>query len=74
MAVCDSYIGWNFADNSPVKAIGHFWAGQGVRENISMKQFFSVLDTEDRENHSEILLNGSFSSPTTLGQNRWDWF
>lgn len=28
-------------------------AGQGVRENI-------VMDTEDRENHSEILLNGSF--------------
>lgn len=31
-----------------------------MRENIVMRQFFSVLDTEDRENHSEILLNGSF--------------
>ncbi len=43
-------------------------------EKIVMKQFFSVLDTEDRENHSEILLNGSFSSPTILGLNRWEWF
>lgn len=42
--------------------------GQG----IAMKQFLSVLDTEDRENHSEILLNGSFSSPAILGLHRWD--
>lgn len=42
--------------------------GQG----IAMKQFLSILDTEDRENHSEILSNGSFSSPALLGLHRWD--
>lgn len=34
---------------------------QGVRENIVMRKFL-VLDTEDIENHTEILLNGSFLS------------